>query len=446
MLPQFWIQQYDAVRKLKNCGIVSTIDIGDLDDIHPKNKYDVGLRLASLALRDAYGRKNVVASGPTYKSLKIAGDRIIVCFENTGSGLMTKDRKSPDWFEISGADKVFHPASVGIEGQTVVLSSREVEKAEYVRFAWNGNAEPNLRNKEGLPAFPFNTAHPFFQQERPLVLGVVKLIKSAVGINMKSQAAVPLQGVIRLKSSAFAGYGSANYELASGEEKTVIVPVALKKDVPETLELTAMISAQGEMLNFVCQLKNSPVVELKEGVWTEQFKIEKLSDGNRPSSAVDLSATFALSREENALLIKVYVKDNKTGDFTRPDSPWEEDCIELFLDMNPLQAGDINYPEKYADTTYQIAVSPNRKTESNVYCKKLLNGLTVKPAIKKNPDGYETDIRVEFAEPLDDKSIGFELAIDDSDGAGRKTQLIWSGAGAMPNFRDRSGFGVLCFE
>ena len=448
VLPSFWLQQYDAVRKLKNSGIVSTVDIGDLNDVHPKNKHDVGLRLALLALRDTYGRKEVIASGPTYKSTEIAGGKIIVRFENTGSGLTTKDSKVPDCFEIAGSDKSFRPAQAILSGGNVEVSSPEVKSPEYVSFAWSGIAEPNLRNQEGLPAFPFNTALPFFQPEQPLIVGVLRLMrqsgKPAVGVYLKSQAVVPLSGIIRLKSSAFTGDGSANYEIDPGEEKSIFIPVALKQDLPSTLEITVMISGQGKILRFIRQLKNSPVVELKEGAWSEQFKIEKLNEGDKPASSTDLSATFALSREKNALLIKVNVKDDKPGDFTRPDSPWEEDCIELFLDMYPLQAKDFNYPDQYADTTCQIAISPNRKSGEMVYCKKPLNGLKINPEIKRTPDGYEADIRIKFNEPPRGKCMGFELAVDDSDGGKRKTQTVWNCIGK--NYRNRSDWRLISWE
>jgi sialate O-acetylesterase len=164
ILPQFWIQQYKAAKAIKNSGIACTVDIGDPEDYHPKNKRDVGLRLALLALRDTYGRKGIVASGPTFKAMRIEGKRIIVEFDNLGSGLTTRDGKSPDWFEISGEDKKFHPAQAKIKGTKVECFSTENElgrpyviKPRYIRYAWSNKAEPNLRNKEGLPAFPFTT-------------------------------------------------------------------------------------------------------------------------------------------------------------------------------------------------------------------------------------------------------------------------------------------------
>jgi sialate O-acetylesterase len=165
-LPEFWLQQYEAVRKTKNSGLVSTVDIGDINECHPINKSDVGMRLELLALRDTYGKKDVVASGPTFKSVKFVDNRIIVSFENCGSGLTTKNGKAPDWFEVAGADGKFFKAKAKIVGNTVEASNAKAKTPKYVRYGWNHIAEPNLRNKENLPAFPFNTAKAFFQHKK----------------------------------------------------------------------------------------------------------------------------------------------------------------------------------------------------------------------------------------------------------------------------------------
>ena len=72
-LPEFWLEQYEAVRKVPHTGLASTVDISEINECHPRNKRDVGLRLALLAIRDTYGKKDIVASGPTYKSMKVDG-------------------------------------------------------------------------------------------------------------------------------------------------------------------------------------------------------------------------------------------------------------------------------------------------------------------------------------------------------------------------------------
>ena len=164
-LPEFWLEQYEAVRKTPQTGLISTVDISDINECHPLNKRDVGLRLALLALRDTYGKKDTIASGPAYKSTKVDGAKIVVEFDHTGTGLTTKDGKSPNWFEVAGADGKFVKAEAAIQGNTVAINS-PLGSPVYVRYAWNCCTDPNLCNKEGLPAFPFNTAESFFQQHK----------------------------------------------------------------------------------------------------------------------------------------------------------------------------------------------------------------------------------------------------------------------------------------
>ena len=106
--------------------------------------------------------KDIVASGPTYKSLKVDGSKVLVEFDHLGTGLTTKDGLPPNWFEVAGSDKKFVKAEATIQGDTVVFNS-PMANPVYVRYAWNYLAVPNLRNREGLPAFPFNTAEAFFQ-------------------------------------------------------------------------------------------------------------------------------------------------------------------------------------------------------------------------------------------------------------------------------------------
>ena len=161
VLPDFWIQQYKAAQITAKAGVIPTVDIGELNNSHPKNKRDLGARLALLALKDTYGKKEVVASGPTFQSFRAKGNTVEVAFDNIGSGLTTKDGQPPDWFEVAGQDRKFQKASAAINGDKVVLTS-PLEVTAYVRLGWSHLAEPNLRNKEGLPAFPFTTEEASF--------------------------------------------------------------------------------------------------------------------------------------------------------------------------------------------------------------------------------------------------------------------------------------------
>lgn len=156
-----WAELREAQLKtlsLPNTGMAVTTDIGDPTDIHPKNKQDVGRRLAAIALNKVYG-KNIVGSGPAYQSMKITGNKAVLTFTSMGSGLVAKGGDGKlSGFEIAGADRVFYPAAATISGNTVTVSSTAVPNPVAVRFGWADDAGTNnLFNKEGLPASPFRT-------------------------------------------------------------------------------------------------------------------------------------------------------------------------------------------------------------------------------------------------------------------------------------------------
>jgi len=139
-----------------NTGMAVTIDVGEANDIHPKNKQDVGKRLALWALGTTYG-KQLVYSGPLYKSMSQADGKISVRFEHVGEGLRAKGDKLTS-FAIAGEDRKFVFADAKIVGSdTVVVSSGEVAKPVAVRYAWAANPEASLFNCAGLPASPFRT-------------------------------------------------------------------------------------------------------------------------------------------------------------------------------------------------------------------------------------------------------------------------------------------------
>ena len=141
---------------LPKTGQAVIIDIGDANNIHPKNKQDVGKRLALAARAIAYGEK-IVYSGPVYDSAKVESGKIRLTFKHTGGGLVAKGGDKLTGFAIAGADKTFVWADAQIDGQTVVVSSSAVAKPVAVRYAWAINPECNLCNSDGLPASPFRT-------------------------------------------------------------------------------------------------------------------------------------------------------------------------------------------------------------------------------------------------------------------------------------------------
>ena len=142
-----------------NTGMAVAIDLGEWNDIHPDRKKEVGDRLALLAEKIAYGEKEIVYSGPLYQSVKIEGNKMIVSFSNTGSGLVTNDGEALRYFAIAGADKKFAWAKATIRENTIIVWNENVLQPVYVRYAWADNPDgANLYNKEGLPASPFEAA------------------------------------------------------------------------------------------------------------------------------------------------------------------------------------------------------------------------------------------------------------------------------------------------
>jgi sialate O-acetylesterase len=141
---------------LPNTGMAVAIDIGEAEDIHPRNKQDVGWRLALWALGEAYNR-NIMVSGPLYKSMKKEGNKIRIDFNHAGESLHSKGEGGLKGFQIAGEDKQFVWANAAIEDQTVVVWSDQVAEPVAVRYAWADNPEANLYNNAELPASPFRT-------------------------------------------------------------------------------------------------------------------------------------------------------------------------------------------------------------------------------------------------------------------------------------------------
>jgi sialate O-acetylesterase len=142
--------------RLKNTGMAVIIDIGDEKDIHPKDKLNVGKRLALSAEKVAYGM-DVVASGPVFSKMEVKDGKAVLSFKSLGGGLVSKTGETLKSFAIAGADKKFVWAEARIEGDKVVVSSPAVKEPAAVRYAWADNPEASLFNKEGLPATPFRT-------------------------------------------------------------------------------------------------------------------------------------------------------------------------------------------------------------------------------------------------------------------------------------------------
>lgn len=172
-----WVELQEAqlitALTLPKSGIAIANDIGEKADIHPKNKREVGRRLALWALAKDYGQKETICSGPLYKSATIEDGRIRIAFDHIGGGLRVRDGKELKHFQIAGSDQVWHWAQAVIDDDTVVVFSDKVPHPVGVRYAWASWPEgANLINAEGLPASCFRS-----DDFAPMTLGVVSPFK-----------------------------------------------------------------------------------------------------------------------------------------------------------------------------------------------------------------------------------------------------------------------------
>jgi sialate O-acetylesterase len=158
-LPPLWEAQVASL-KIPGTGMAVTTDlVENIRDIHPRNKIDVGNRLALWALAKDYGKKDLVFSGPLYKAMKVEGGKIRLSFAHVGGGLQSRDGQPLTEFEIAGADGKFLPAEAAIDGDTVLVQAKGIAAPAQARFGWRNVANPNLVNKQGLPASPFQTSN-----------------------------------------------------------------------------------------------------------------------------------------------------------------------------------------------------------------------------------------------------------------------------------------------
>jgi len=149
-------EQRRALARLPNSGMVVTSDIGNIEDIHPSNKTDVGKRFAAWALAKTYGIPGIACSGPLFREARPENGRIRVFFDHAENGILAKDGDLR-CFEIAGPDRIFFPAKAVFDEGTVLVSAPEVALPVAVRFGFDNTAEPNLFNLEGLPASCFRS-------------------------------------------------------------------------------------------------------------------------------------------------------------------------------------------------------------------------------------------------------------------------------------------------
>ena len=156
-LPEFWEAQTKAAETISNTGMAVINDIGDFGDIHPRNKQEVGRRLALLTLGKTYGVKMPATTGPQFKSFEIKGRAIGVKFDHAAAGIKSRDNQAFTGFEIAGEDGVFVPATATAKGDAVLLQSEQIPAPTQARYAWDQCPVHNAINSEGLPMNAFRT-------------------------------------------------------------------------------------------------------------------------------------------------------------------------------------------------------------------------------------------------------------------------------------------------
>jgi sialate O-acetylesterase len=150
-------QQAKTMKEVPNTGMVVVSDLVDnIKDIHPKNKLDVGKRLAAWALAETYGKKQGIYKSPMYQSMKAEKGKIRVSVENADNGLQVKG-KTITGFQIAGEDQKFVDATAQLKGKEIIVSSKAVKNPVAVRFCFDETSMPIVFNKEGLPLAPFRT-------------------------------------------------------------------------------------------------------------------------------------------------------------------------------------------------------------------------------------------------------------------------------------------------
>lgn len=142
----------NALQTIPNSGMAVTLDIGDPKDIHPKNKQDVGYRLAQWALGAVYQKEVPAICGPLIDKATAKGSEFVLTFKHA-KGLQAKGDLTG--FEVAGADGQWQPAEAKIEGETVIVSAKAVAEPKSVRYAWKDNPTATLFNGAGMPASPF---------------------------------------------------------------------------------------------------------------------------------------------------------------------------------------------------------------------------------------------------------------------------------------------------
>ncbi len=297
-LPRFWEAQQKFAESDPYAGMAVINDAGNIRDIHPRNKHTVGHRLALLAFSKSYGMKDIKALSPVYDSFKVQDSQMILSFRNAES-LKTRDGKAPSHFEIAGADGVFHPANAVISGSSIILSSADVEKPAFARYAWHQQAEPNVRNEAGLQLGAFRTG----------TASETALVNSLVPESGRFEAVYRLNPLAPKANAEKVTYQlDRRHELAGKKLKRVAYFLYLvKKDGareyvyvsmdPFTQDLSRIgVPTFESKAKFQCPVKNLNIFSNSAGVKTGTFasgNIEFWSQDYNPANAAQVPGASA---------------------------------------------------------------------------------------------------------------------------------------------------------
>ncbi len=190
-LPLTWDAQVRAL-SIPNTGMICTNDlVHNINDIHPIDKLNVGVRLAKLALAKTYGKTSVLCDSPLYGSQKIKGSTVEINFAQGATGLKSSNGMPLNCFTVAGSDQVFHPAEAIIRDDKIVVSSSTVRKPMAVRFAWHESQIHNLVNAAGLPAYPFRTDSWTVKADRPATAQELELLEKAKAAKAGTPGSAP---------------------------------------------------------------------------------------------------------------------------------------------------------------------------------------------------------------------------------------------------------------
>ncbi len=166
------LAQIEVAQQTENCEIANTMDVGNLSDIHPTRKKEVGERFALLALSDTYKFKGVIGHGPTFKKMKVSGNEITISFDYAEELIHKSDILRG--FQIAGSNGKYYMAKAKVMGNRIIVSSEDVPEPKHVRFALYDGAEVFIYNKSGIPMVPFRTDDFIWKSQSNIYPGYLK--------------------------------------------------------------------------------------------------------------------------------------------------------------------------------------------------------------------------------------------------------------------------------